>query len=153
MGQLKRQGDDVSKFTGDFSKMGLLKANLEKLAHVPSQIAGDASEGIRNEILAEFEAGQDPYGKAWEDLAEATIYKGRTPTPLTDSGDMANVEVRPSSGAGIEIEFGPEYSGFHQTGTRNMPARKPLPDAGFPASWAKAIGDAAAKRVEKAMGR
>jgi hypothetical protein len=141
----------MSRFEGDFAKLGLLQANLAKLARVPSQVAGDASEGIRSEIEAEFEGGHDPYGKSWEALAESTIARGRRPPPLTDSGDMAAVDVHPTSGAGIAIEFGPEYSGFHQTGTKNMPARKPLPEAGFPTSWSKAIADAATARVEKAM--
>ena len=141
----------MSKFTGDFSKLGLLQANLAKLARVPSQVASGAADGIRDAIVDEFAAGQDPYGREWEALAEATLLKGRRPPPLTDSGDMADVTVRPSSGAGIEISFEPEYSGFHQTGTRNMPARKPLPDAGFPKTWSDAIAAAATSSVEKAM--
>lgn len=142
----------MSKFTGDFNKLGLLQANLEKLARVPSQIATDASEDIRSAIVAEFEAGQDPYGHAWEELQEATLLKGRFPPPLTESGDMADVDVHPTAGSGIAIEFAPEYSGFHQVGTKYMVARPPLPIAGFPSSWSKAISDAARARVEKAMG-
>jgi hypothetical protein len=141
----------MSDFTGDFAGMRLLQANLAKLAGVPSQVAGDAAEGIRSAIAAEFEGGQDPYGRSWEALAEATINKGRRPPPLTDTGDMSNVVVRPAAGAGITIEFGPGYSGFHQAGTRNMPARKPLPDAGFPSTWSAVISDATAARVQKAM--
>lgn len=143
----------MSKFTGDLSKLGLLSANLSKLASVPSQIAKDAAEGIRSAIEQEFEAGQDPYGRSWAALEQATIDKGRRPPPLTDSGDMSNVEVTPSAGAGISIEFGAEYAGFHQTGTRRMVARPPLPVGGFPKTWSDAISDAAAARVEKAMRR
>ncbi len=141
----------MSGFTGDFSKLGLVQANLAKLAAIPSQIAGEVSEGIRSQISAEFEGGHDPYERSWEALAASTIARGRHAPPLTDSGDMANVTVAPTSGAGISIQFGPEYSGFHQTGTKNMPARKPLPDAGFPAAWSKIIADAATARIEKAM--
>ena len=141
----------MSKFTGDFSKLGLLQANLAKLASVPSQTTRDAAEGIRSEIVAEFDGGHDPYGRSWASLEQATLDKGRGPPPLTDSGDMADVDVRPTAGAGIAIEFGAEYAGFHQAGTRFMVARQPLPAAGFPASWSKVIADAATARVEKAM--
>lgn len=141
----------MSRFEGDFDKLGLLKANLARLARVPSQTAADAAEGIRSAIQDEFSAGQDPYGRSWEALEQATLDKGRFPPPLTDSGEMADVDVHPTSGAGIAIEFGPEYSGFHQVGTRRMVARPPLPVGGFPSTWSKVIADAAEKAVEKAM--
>jgi phage gpG-like protein len=142
----------MSRFTGDISKLGLVSANLAKLASVPSQVAGDASEGIAQEIRNEFDAGTDPYGRAWAALQAATLAKGRTPPPLTDSGDtIDSLEVKPSAGAGITIEFGTEYAGFHQVGTVDMVARPPLPIGGFPSSWSKVISDAASARIEKAM--
>lgn len=142
----------MSAFTGDLSQLGLLSANLAKLARVPSQVAGDASEGITQEIRSEFDAGTDPYGRAWAALKAATLAKGRTPPPLTDSeATIDSLEVKPSAGAGITIEFGTDYVGFHQVGTVNMQARPPLPTGGFPSSWSKVISDATSARVEKAM--
>lgn len=142
----------MSAFTGDFSKLGLLQENLRKLASVPSRIAADVAPQIADEIRAEFAAGQDPYGKSWEKLAAATIAKGRHAPPLTDSSDtIDSLEVKPSQGAGVDISFGTEYAGFHQTGTKNMPARPPLPTGGFPPSWSKAIRAAGTKRFHEAM--
>ena len=141
----------MTAFKGDIGQLGLVGANLAKLASVPSQTAREAANGIREAIRQEFSEGQDPYGRSWAALAQATLDRGRTPPPLTDSGDMADVDVHPAAGAGIEIEFGPEYAGFHQTGTRNMPARPPLPTGGFPTTWAKVISDAAAKQFRKAV--
>ncbi len=139
-------------FTGDFKKLGLLQASMARLAKVPSQLAGDVTEKIADEIRAEFAAGQDPYGRAWAALSQATLTRGRFAPPLTDTGDtIDSLEVKPMAGAGVSISFGTEYAGFHQTGTKNMPARQPLPTAGFPSSWSKILSEAAEKKVAEAL--
>jgi phage gpG-like protein len=52
------------------------------------------------------------------------------------------------TGKSIEIENTTPYMGYHQTGTRNMVARKMLPDRALPPQWRAAI-DRTARRVLK----
>jgi phage gpG-like protein len=141
----------VSSFTGDFGKLGLLQVSVAKLAAVPSQIAPDVARGIEGEIREEFQAGTDPYHRPWAQLRPATLAKGRRPPPLTDTREMiGSLDVRPSQGAGVTVEFGAEYAGFHQVGTKDMVARPPLPTGGFPSTWSQIIRDAAAKKFSEA---
>jgi phage gpG-like protein len=111
------------------------------LARVPSQAAAGAAEEIAALIQQEFDAGRDPYGDAWADLMPATLDKGRSPPPLTDDGDLRDVDVRAQVGAGIAIELGEPYGAFHQIGTRTMKARPILPVHGLPDTWRRAIAD------------
>ncbi len=135
--------------SGDFAKMGLLRANLGKLAAVPSQVASDASAKIATLIEHEFVAGQDPYGNGWAALKPATLRKGRRPPPLTDAGTMRDsVKVSPMPGSGIAITID-EPANIHQTGSKFMVARPILPSAGFPATWSAAIRDATQARIRE----
>jgi phage gpG-like protein len=125
-------------------------ASLEQLAHslsalsgVPSRAARAASVRIAGLIRDEFDQGEDAYGESWEELSQATLDKGREEPPLTDTGDLRNaIRVRPVAPAGIGITVDSFYGAFHQTGTRNMPARPILPDGDeLPQDWEDAIED------------
>jgi len=52
------------------------------------------------------------------------------------------------------VTIGAEYAGFHQTGfhvgTKEVPARKILPDAEIPDTWERAIADALDAAWERA---
>lgn len=142
----------MGAWTGDISELGRLAENLEKLSRVPSRAARKASEGIAEAIEAQFDAGVDPYGKAWAPLKPATLDKGRSPPPLTDSHDMRDsIEVRPARSAGIRITIGSEYAGFHQAGTRFMAQRPILPQGPMPKTWTAAIDEALDVEFEEAM--
>jgi hypothetical protein len=127
--------------------MGHLADRVADLAEIPSRIAGRVSEEIAGLIQDEFDAGEDPYGTAWKPLAEATLDKGRTPPPLTDTRAMRDsVQVRPMVGAGIQITIG-HPSAPHQTGWSGPqgsgPARPILPErAEMPPGWDQAIEEA-----------
>lgn len=130
-----------------------LHGTLRKLADVPSQAARAAAANIADVIERQFDSGTDPYGRAWAPLKPYTLAKGRFPPPLTDSGAMRDsIEVKPTSGAGIEITMGAEYATFHQTGTVNMAQRQILPQSGgLPPEWQSAIRDAVSDSTKKAM--
>lgn len=121
-----------------------LAERLGELSTVPSRCAARAAEAIGKLIDEEFQQGQDAYGDGWADLSASTLRKGRTPPPLTDTGKLRDaVRVRPLRGSGIEITAITPYSGFHQSGTRNMPSRPILPDGTeLPDSWQDAIDSA-----------
>jgi hypothetical protein len=130
-------------------------ANLQKmirsLASVPSQIARDASAGIAREIQAEFDAGVNPFGSPWAALKQATLDKGRTPPPLTDTGEMRHgIEVKPLRGAGIGVTI-PDPGVHHQYGTKYMAARPIFPDR-MPDTWQRAIADASDEAFRRAKG-
>lgn len=129
-----------------------LAASIRKLAEVPAQVAKGASEAIAQQIQDDFAAGLDPYGNAWEPLAEATLDKGRTPPPLTDTGAMRDsVSVTPMAGAGISITID-DPAVHHQYGTINMPARPVFPNQReLPDTWQRAIADAAEDSFNRSL--
>ncbi len=138
--------------SGDFAKLGLLKANLARLSRVPAQTASAVSKSIAAQINAQFDSGQDPYGRKWAALRPATLRRGRRPPPLTDTGAMRDsVRVSPAPGAGVTITIGAEYARFHQTGTVNMAQRPILPHGGFPRGWSGAIQEAASAQFKEAI--
>lgn len=130
-----------------------LHGTLRALSEVPSRAAADASVRIAGLIDESFDAGTDPYGRAWAPLRPYTLAKGRFPPPLTDSGAMrASVDVKPTAGAGIEVTIGTDYATFHQTGTRDMVQRQILPQSGGLApSWREAIAAAVRAAMSKAV--
>jgi hypothetical protein len=136
--------------TGDLGQLDRLAARLGELAEVPSRAARDASASIEELIEEEFDQGADPYEKPWADLAPATLDKGRTPPPLTDSGAMrGTVQVRPLAGAGVGVTID-HPAGVHQTGWSGPrgsgPSRPVLPARGeLPEGWIEALERAAEK--------
>ena len=125
---------------------------LRKLSEVPAQVARGAADAIAAQVQEDFDAGLDPYGEPWEPLAEATLAKGRTPPPLTDTGAMrASVDVRPGSGAGITFTID-DPAVHHQYGTVNMPARPMFPNqASLPDTWSRAIADASEEAFKRQL--
>lgn len=131
---------------GDISKMGRLATNVARLSRVPAVASRAVSDDLADAIEAEFHVGVDPYGEAWVPLAEATLAKGRTPPPLTDTGAMRrSTQVRPMPSAGVSITI-PHPAQCHQTGWHGPrgdgPPRPVLPGRKFPALWAVIIDEA-----------
>lgn len=136
---------------GDLSRMGKLVANLGRLTRVPAGASGLVSERLREAIEEQFDQGVDPYGNAWEPLAESTIARGRFPPPLTDTHDMRDsVAVGPLPGAGVAITID-HPAQIHQTGWSGRsgagPARPVLPGAHFPPAWKEIIDDTIAEQI------
>lgn len=138
---------------GDISQMGQLEDRLRDLAEVPSRASRRASRDIEALIEDEFDAGADPYGNAWKELAPATLGKGRTPPPLTDTGTMRDsVHVRPMAGAGVAITIKNPPAAPHQIGWSGKqgsgPARPILPDRSeLPPLWDEVIAAAVGKEM------
>lgn len=142
-------------FDGDISQIGQLADRVADLSTVPSRAARGVAFELDGFLQDEFVEGEDPYGVAWEELADATVERGRTPPPLTDSGDMrATAHVRPGAGAGIVMTVTARYAPPHQTGWHGPqgdgPARPMLPDREeLPDAWQDAIE----RHVERAVRR
>lgn len=132
--------------TGDFHGLALLKANIAKLAKVPSQASKEAAKGIDTLLLSQFVAGRDPYGRAWKPK------KRGGGSPLVRTGALAaSARAKPASGSGIKLGPLVSYGQFHQTGTRRMVARPILPYGGLPAKWNTVIKKAVENAIKRAM--
>ena len=133
--------DDCLKWMGD------LERTLARLDVVPRRVAELAAPGITRALQQEFARGVNPYGRKWRRLATGK------PSHLTESGRLrAGSRAAPlrAGRAGVRILLGAPYAIFHQTGTRNMPARKLLPERGMPRAWAEALKKAARKAMREA---
>lgn len=144
------------------AELGRLQATLHELTLVPRKVAEIAAPKIDRLLRQQFRDGQDPYGKAWAPLKPATLAKGRTPPPLTDSTDLRDgtgASVAPGNRAGIRLRVGARYGYFHQAGYRNartggkVPARRILPQFGLPRAWSAILREAARKAFRQAVQR
>lgn len=129
--------------------VGLIDALADRvadLAEVPSRAAARIASELEDLIQGEFDGGEDPYGQGWESLAQATLDKGRTPPPLTDTRAMRNsLAVRPMQGAGVSITIA-HPAAPHQTGWDGTqgsgPSRPILPMRDMPPAWQTVIDEA-----------
>jgi hypothetical protein len=112
---------------------------LRKLARVPSQVAAEVARKISEDIQGNFDAGVDAYKKPWKPLAPATLAKGRTPPPLTDTRKgRRSIKVAPLAGAGVGITVSDPKMGIHQAGAGGHPPRRSfLPTGVLPRKWAE----------------
>lgn len=129
-----------------------LVARMGQLGQVPEEVLRAASPKIAGLIDEQFSAGVDPYGQPWAPLRPATLSRGRTPPPLTDTGAMhAGIQVTVS---GSELAARVDEPGIHhQYGTANMARRRVLPDAegGLPDTWGEALNEALDERLAAVM--
>lgn len=87
------------------------------------------AESIQRLIQKTFQTSASPTGEKWDDLDPETIKRRRKKSniPLVDTGKL-RLSMATSYGART-INFGTntKYAGFHQFGTRRIPARPFLP--------------------------
>jgi hypothetical protein len=143
---------------GDISRMGHLADRVADLAEVPSRASKAIADDLSGLIQDEFDAGTDPYGTPWKPLAEATLDKGRTPPPLTDTRAMRkSAVVRPMRPAGVAMTI--DHPGApHQTGWSGPqgsgPARPILPERReLPPEWQDVIADRVEAEFKRAGAR
>lgn len=164
----------MAKITGDFRKLEAVALAIPKLGKKTKEVVAEVAPAIGTLIDKEFSAGRDPYGKPWKPLATATLAKGRTPPPLTDTGEMRTSVKVSAKGNSVEYSIEDPKAGFHQFGTRRklerkrakyvggkhvatmthglgIPPRPILPEGKAPASWTKAIKAIASKIIGKAF--
>lgn len=133
---------------GNFGQLAAMSERLAELATVPSRTAKAVSSRLETLMQEEFDRGADPYETPWAPLRPATLAKGRTPPPLTDTSAMRDsLRVRPLAGAGVGITIA-HPAGPHQTGWSGPqgegPARPILPTgAELPDGWVEVIEEEA----------
>lgn len=130
-----------------------LAARLAELAKVPSRVVKEAAAEISEQLSGQYDAGVNAYGNAWKPLLPQTVRRKRGDARILRRTDemSAGTLARPMSGAGIEIVV-PFPGEIHQTGTKNMVARKIMPDgSALPKPWSEAIARAHANAFGETM--
>jgi len=128
--------------TGDFSKLTQLKASLQRTLKVPQQVAIKFAPTLASFIKQEFATGTDPFGDPWKPLKANTIAKGRTPPPLTSSGNARDSLTVSPAGARDRGSL-PGYLRYHLTSRPVLPLRGDT----WPDKWVQAIKDQAASVI------
>jgi len=119
---------------------------IRELSRVPARASRGASESIAALIQRQFDTGTDPYGRAWKPLKPSTIKKKGHARILIDKEKLRKgIDVRPMSGAGVQITIDADYAKYHQ-GTRPI-----LPNRGLPATWKAAITGALTQETQRAI--
>lgn len=112
---------------------------LERLSHASFFGAiqrGTAALGLRL-IADSFARSLTPNGQPWAPL------KHRNGSPLVKTGAMRDSFTAYPLPNGVRFIAGVDYAGFHQNGTRTIPARRILPRTGeqLPAAWRTGIAN------------
>jgi hypothetical protein len=119
------------------AEMQKIASAIRALTHVPSRASRGAAHSIGQLIDRQFDTGTDPYGKRWKPLKPSTIKrKGHAQIGVDSHRMRDSLEVKPMSGAGVQITAGPEYTAYFSR-------KRPLfPTHGLPRAWRNAITDA-----------
>lgn len=128
------------------AEMQKIASAIRALTHVPSRASRGVATSIGKLIERQFDTGTDPYGRRWKPLKPSTIKrKGHAQIGVDSHAMRDSIDVRPMSGAGVQITVGPDYAAYFSR-------RRPLfPDKGLPASWRKAVTDALGAEAKTAL--
>lgn len=102
---------------GDFPKLREAISKIRKIGDAGPELWKRTAPGIRSRIEAEFSTGTNPYGTPWKALAPATIAKGRSAPPLTETGRMRSSLAVLPEGWTLHVIVRDPKAGFHQFGT------------------------------------
>lgn len=130
--------------------LGTLEKVIDELGTLPRKLAIEASPNLTKLLRKQFADGTDSYGRKWARLATGK------PSHLTKTRALRNrTRAVPMLGGrmGIRLVFGTSYGKFHQTGTRNMPARRIFPQRGLPRAWRDVLDASARKLARQAAQR
>ena len=138
---------------GDFGRLRGLAERLKKVAsgsltRTESRLMGDALSATREEVTVCFLYQRDPTGAAW--AARKTVYGNyRDSNPiLFDLLSYMRYEV---SDGKIKVTNDKYYAFYHQTGTRNMVARKFMPSRVAPGKLLDRVKLAAISNLKSAF--
>ena len=83
---------------------------------------------LREKLEGEFNTSTGPDGSAWASYTPGSIRRGRRPpVSLVESFRMLNSMTVSPTGQGVYVQFA-SPAGHHHYGTRNMEARRIVPD-------------------------
>jgi hypothetical protein len=127
-------------------EMQRIASAIRALTHVPSRASRGAATTIGRLIDRQFETGTDPYGRRWKALKPSTIKrKGHAQIGVDSHRMRDSIDVRPMSGAGVQITVGPDYAAY-------FAKRRPLfPTHGLPRAWRNAVTDALTQEAKATL--
>lgn len=129
----------------------------------PTRLYKAAQDVLEERVSRSFDTKQDPSKTLWADWAPSTAEQRRNsggsafragPGSLLDrTGDMRDSFFAEIQGDTVTAGFTAPYAQFHETGTRNMPARPILTDGrgGLAIPHRQAVGIAVRKAVQEAL--
>lgn len=95
--------------------------DIEKFTKVEAELV----QGI---AIDSFRSETSPDGTPWDTLDKKTLKRKLPGTKkLIATGRGRQTLTSKATKTGIEIGFGTDYMGYHQNGTKNMPARPMFP--------------------------
>lgn len=130
----------------------------------PDRVTTAIRDALLRRAGASFDTKTAPNGKRWRDWAKSTAagkalvpgaspYKPGPVSLLEETGAMRASLFAKTVRGRVEIGFNAPYASFHETGTRNMPARRVLTDDGKTLARSHRIsaGIAAKKAIDKTL--
>ena len=128
-------------------KLAEMAARLDALGRESfmSGIKRRVGDGCLELLAVEFASSLGPTGAAWAPL------KYRNGLPLVKTGAMRDSFTAYPMQNGVRIQAGVDYAAYHQTGTRNMPARPMLPSGSLPPAWLAVVETAYNDAVRRAV--
>ena len=122
--------------TGDFHRLAMLRQQLAAIARggAVEKLMPAMRDRVHGLILDGFRQQRDPYGRKWAPRRKAPDWAVRAFGLMQDNHPLLD-----KTGRGINsfttraasrriVVRALDYMGFHQSGTRNMVARKEVPD-------------------------
>lgn len=117
---------------GPTPRLAQIIAGLKRLpSEAQAKVAARGGEEVGKMTRGQLRRSEDPWGIAFQPLARSAQ------RPL--KGLSKGLRIIAVIGS-IRAEFAQPYAHFHETGTKFMPARQPLPpDGKLPARWQRRL--------------
>jgi len=133
------------RITGDFGKLAGWKKLFETFPEILDAISAAGADALVGRVKDGFRKETDPYGKRW---ARKKKPDGRKVLSGKTSNLKGGWHYQRTDRGGFTISPGVGYAQYHQTGapSRNMPARKMVPDSsggGLPPEWSQDLEETA----------
>jgi len=157
---------------GDFPALRDGISNIRRIGDAGPELWRRIAPTIRSNVEAQFAKGVNPYDTPWKPLRPATLAKGRTPPPLTETGALRRSIKVTANGYTLRVIAADLVAGLHQNGwTRSRIKRRKgkvvgkttigpgatkrqiLPDGRIPNVWRQQIRRMAREIMGERLGR
>ena len=91
--------------------------------------SAEAANAVREQLLYNFQSQGEPAGNKWKPLADSTLKRKRTQTPLVESGALRNAVYNAAivyRDGYLVADVRDAKVNIHQFGTKRIPARPPV---------------------------
>jgi phage gpG-like protein len=114
---------------GDFDRLSGLIAQVRSIAspRFQAELREGLARAAEAEIVSGFDRSADPYGNRWEPL-KAERGRRAGGQPLVDTGKLRSSYAARPSATGFDVQSRTSYAGYHQYGTKRIPARPMVPN-------------------------